>query len=129
VLKENFGDRVVVHGWHSNRGWNGATLPSGVTAEALELTLPNGTKLQSSAPENVKDIWAPVTFHFHPGDWSGVDVCSGSTGQPVHALEWDVTFPRYLNGEPLLKPNDGKFRFGNMDFDTRKMIFRGKLEY
>lgn len=48
------------------------------------------------------------------------------------SLQYDVTFPRLINGEPLIKPTDKKFTVTcgyEVQFDASKMIFKGKLEY
>jgi len=51
------------------------------------------------------------------------------------SVSYNVTFPREVDGKPLIRPEDKKFKvafdgyYKELEFDASKMIFRGKLEY
>ena len=47
-------------------------------------------------------------------------------------VEYDVTFPRFDKGQPIIKATDTKFVIAcgpEVQFNASKMIFKGKLEY
>jgi hypothetical protein len=106
-LNENFDDRVVLHiEFSAHQVGRRAATVSHSLARPATLILPNGTRITSSQPESVNDQ-------------------QGS-------IEFDVNFPRLLNGRPLLDPGDKKFKIdcgGEVEFDASKMYFHGKFEY
>jgi hypothetical protein len=103
-LNENYADRVVLHIKFST--FEGGKRPAQANQTApsqVTLFLPDGKQLTSSPPESVRST--------------------------TNEVEYDVAFPRIVDGQSLLKPGDKKFKVWDIEFDASKMFFHGKLEY
>ena len=137
------GDQVVVHVWASRLECFGGGAQAQLDPEAIQLELPHGQKVTSSPALNVQlatqafSVVSPWSFILLPGGFQGP--CGENL--PRESVEWDVTFPRTVNGKELFNVADGKLSLNFdpqekrpamnsvIDFDPRKMLFRGKLEY
>ena len=105
-LRRSFEEKVVVHiRLVATQGGKRASATSSPQPATVTLTLPNGNQIRSSEPTS-------VVFNEAAG-----------------SVEYEVAFPRLLDGHPLLKPGDRKFKVWGIEFDASKMFFRGKLEY
>jgi hypothetical protein len=90
-------------------GNNGQARISQQMPRAANLLFPDGRHFTSSTPLEVQ--------------------------QDDFSVSYDVTFPREVDGKPLIRAEDKKFKvafedyYKQLEFDASKMMFRGKLEY
>jgi hypothetical protein len=108
-LSGNSADPVALHViYGSGETGRRATATNVPSASPARMILADGRQVSSSMPESIRE---------NPGHSS---------------VEYDLYFPRMIDGRPLLKPGDRKFYVqfeGRIEFDASKMMFHGKLEY
>ncbi len=136
-FSQTYPDRIVVHVMAVAGEYPSRRDPTYVGFISVHsdgaLTLPNGKKILAiqSTPTPPTDClaqqWRPAALQ--------------------ERREWDLAFPRTVDGEPAIKPGDKKVTVilgtlvhkkngeeefdidASFDFDVTKMIYKGKLEY